>query len=62
MSEKTQRKLDLPTIIGIALIVGMIVAAFAIDQHRDARMTAYAEENNCEWHYDYYFNKEPVCK
>lgn len=62
MSRKIKSKLDSADVALIVIIVGMIVACFALQAHRDARMDTYAAENSCEWHYDYYFNKEPVCK
>jgi len=45
-----------------AIIIALISIAYGIEQHREARMAAYAAEHNCEWHYGYYLNEEPICK
>ena len=50
------------TVAIICVVVGIVIVAIAINRHRDARMDAYAEANNCTWHYDYYANKQPLCK
>jgi hypothetical protein len=48
-------------IIAAALSV-LAICADAYSQHQADRMNAYAEANNCTWHYSWYVNEEPVCK
>ena len=38
------------------LVFAAIVAVLALGAN------AYAEANNCTWHYSWYINEEPVCK
>lgn len=49
-------------LIAAAAIGLLALGANAYAQHRADRMTAYAEANNCTWHYSWYINEEPVCK
>lgn len=50
------------TITIAAIIIAILGVAYGIGQHREARMAAYAAEHNCEWHYSYYINEQPICK
>lgn len=45
-----------------AIVAGLVLGANAYAQHRADRMNAYAEANNCTWHYSWYINEEPICK
>lgn len=58
----TQQNKHSHTITLVAILIALLSIAYGIGQHREARMTAYAAENNCEWHYSWYINEEPICK
>ena len=45
-----------------AIVAVLALGANAYAQHKADRMNAYAEANNCTWHYSWYINEEPVCK
>jgi len=50
----------------ITVVILLIVCAFAIAIAHNfkvqLRMNEYAMMNDCEWHYSYYLNEEPICK
>lgn len=50
----------------ITVVILLIVCAFAIAIAHSfkvqLRMNEYAMMNDCEWHYSYYLNEEPICK
>ena len=50
----------------ITVVILLIVCAFAIviahNFKVQLRMNEYAMMNDCEWHYSYYLNEEPICK
>lgn len=49
--------------ITVVLAGVAVFSAIALyNYHKDSQMDAYARENNCTWHYDYYINKPPICK
>ena len=49
--------------ITVVLAGVAVLSAIALyNLHKDSQMDAYARENNCTWHYDYYINKPPICK
>lgn len=57
------RKEKLLKNIAIAFgLVALIAVAFGIREHRIARMTAYAAQHDCEWHYSGYIDEEPICR
>ena len=45
-----------------AIVAVLALGANAYAQHKADRMNAYAEANNCTWHYSWYINEEPICK
>lgn len=49
-------------LIVLAALAALSTIAGLIGDAREARMDAYAKENNCTWHYSWYVNEEPVCK
>lgn len=49
-------------LIALAAVGLLFLGANAYAQHRADRMNAYAEANNCTWHYSWYINEEPICK
>lgn len=50
--------------IAIAILATIIVFSFAFIHsiYTELRMNRYAMEHNCEWHYGYYLDEEPICK
>lgn len=53
------------TINVILALVAVFAVAFGIGEHRNAQMTAYAAQNNCEWVYQgtmYGDNRDYICK
>ena len=46
----------------VASAIALVATVYAINEHKAANMISYAAQHNCEWHYDYYINKEPVCR
>lgn len=56
---KNKIKTAAKIIAGLAIVLAGIAL---YNHHVDERMDAYAEENNCTWHYSYYINEQPICK
>lgn len=46
-------------VIAVLVVLG---GALLIREVRLNKMERYAEQHNCEWHYSYYINEEPVCR
>lgn len=57
MSKKAYK--TLAVIFGVAAILWV---AGLIGDSKTTQMDAYAQANNCTWHYDYYVTEAPVCK
>lgn len=49
-------------LIVLAALTALCTVAGYIGDVRTARMDEYAKAHNCEWHYNWYVNEEPVCK
>lgn len=49
-------------VLAIMCLVAAIAFALADNYHTQLRMNQYAMKYNCEWHYSYYIDEQPVCK
>lgn len=58
---KKQNK-ALKIIVAILIYACALAVAVAHNYKVQLRMNEYAMKYNCEWHYSYYLNEEPVCK
>ena len=62
MNTKTlKQNITIATAIIIS-IFGFLFVCNKIGEFRTMRADLYAIEHNCEWHYSYYLNEEPICK
>ena len=52
----------LKIVIVILLFTCAIAIIIAHNYKVQLRMNEYAMMNDCEWHYSYYLNEEPICK
>lgn len=52
----------LKIIIAILLFACACAIALAHSYKTQLSMNEYAIINNCEWHYSYFIDEEPICK
>lgn len=52
----------LKIIIAILLFACACAIALAHSYKTQLHMNEYAIINNCEWHYSYFIDEEPICK
>lgn len=65
-TKQTQPKNNISLTISIVCaIVAVFAVSFGIGEHRNAQMTAYAAQNDCEWVYQgtwYGDDRDYICK
>lgn len=58
----TKQNKALKIIVVILLFISAIAIIVAHNYKVQLRMNEYSMMNDCEWHYSYYLNEQPICK